>query len=190
MRTAAQTIYDCLTPTRQATILIPLQTNRPARLKSALLALLIFLPAAYLLAGKPWRPAVDQLVTESELIVIGKVTGIEPSLVKNPYGHPCALAEIRVTETLKGTPPKTLLVAVEAAPVYDEKGIQIPISTAYRYDLKHPEHTYVLFLAKPSVADAVFYVPAGNGSGIVDLDRDRPGDGPSELKTIRAFIRK
>ena len=159
-------------------------------LKSALLALLLVLPSSFLLAGKPWRPAVETLVSESKLIAIGKVTRIEPSLVKDKNGHPCALAEIRVTETLKGTPPKTLLVAVPAEPIYDDKGIQILISTAYRYDLKSVEHSYVLFLTKPSVADVVFYVPSGNGSGIVDLNLDRPGDGPAELERLRAHLRK
>ena len=162
----------------------PLKVLRPA------LFALLLLAAATLHAGKPWRPGVDQLVSESELIVIGKVISTEASLVKDKFGQPCALVKFRVTETLHGTAPKTLLVAVPAEPFYDEKGIQRLISSAYRYDLKLVEHTYVLYLAKPAVADAAYHVPAGSGSGIVDLNLDRPGDGPAELERLRAHLRK
>jgi len=160
-------------------------------LKRTLLTLLWLFPTATpLLAGKPWRPGLDRLVPESELIVLGKVTRIEPSLVTDKDGNPCFLAVIRVTGTLKGTPPKTLLVTVPAEPLYDAKGNPMLISTAYLYDLKAVEHSFVLFLRKPGDADVAYYVPAGSGSGIVDLDRERPGDGPEELDRLRAYLRE
>ena len=154
-----------------------------------LLFALILAASSIVVAGKPWRPALEQLVPESALIVVGNVTRIEPSLVKDKDGHPYSLAIIRVTETLKGTPPKTLLVTVPAEPIYDEKGIQLIISSAYLYDLKQVDHSFVLFLTKPADATAIYYVPAGLGSGIVDLNRDRAGDGPAELERLRAFPR-
>jgi hypothetical protein len=157
--------------------------------KAASLFAFLFLFAAFSLqAGKPWRPGIEQLERESELIVLGRITRVEPSFVADEQGRAYRLAVVEVTEVLKGTPPKTLLVPIIAEPLYDEKGAQLPRSTAYRYELKEVAHSYVLFLTKPPLAGASYYVPAGNGSGIVDLDQDRPGDGPAELQKIRTYL--
>ena len=154
-----------------------------------LLAALLLAPSL-VFAGKPWRPAVDRLVPESGLIVTGTVTSLKPSLITDKDKRRYDIAEVHVTETLKGTAPKVLLVAVQTDPRYNEKGEQILISSAFRYELKQGDHVYLLFLAKSPMADAVYYVPIHSGSGIVDLNSTRVGDGPKELQTLRDYLRE
>ncbi|MDB6151549.1 MAG: hypothetical protein JWL90_2 [Chthoniobacteraceae bacterium] len=146
----------------------------------------ILMPSPFLLAGKPWRPEVSQLAAESTVIVIGTVTSIEPSLVTDAMGHPCSIAEVKVRETLKGDPVQSLRVAMPAEPRYDQTGTPILASTAYRYELKAAEHSYLLFLIKPGIENAAYYVPAGSGSGIVDLNKK--DDGSRELERLRAHL--
>jgi hypothetical protein len=146
-------------------------------MRRSILLVLLLIPSA-LFAGKPWRPEAKTLMTESDLVVVGKVISLEPSLVKNEKGEACAIGEVQVEQTLKGDAPKTVRVAVVAEPVYDEKGMPIARSTAFRYELKRDDHRYLLYLKKVEA----YYVPAHFGSGIVDLNRDRPGDGPAELE--------
>lgn len=139
------------------------------------------------LAGKPWRPGVEKLVPESELIVVVKVTALKPSLITDKDKKSFAMAEVQVTETIKGTAPERLRVAVESEPEYDERGILIARSTAFRYELKAGDHSYLLYLQKPAT-DAVYFVPVHSGSGIVDLDSNRTGDGPKELDALRSYL--
>jgi hypothetical protein len=146
-------------------------------MRPLILCVLLLIPSG-LFAGKRWRPDAKTMIAQSDLVVVGKVTSLEPSLVKTEKGEPCAIAEVHVEQTLKGEPQKTARVAVFQEPVYDEKGMLIPRSTAYRYELKHDDHRYLLYLKKVES----YYVPAHFGSGIVDLNRDRPGDGPAELE--------
>ena len=150
----------------------------------------LLLSSLPLFAGKPWRPAIEQLVPQAELIVTGTVISLKPSLITDEKKHQYAIAEVRVTETVKGTPPKVLLVAVEAEPQYDEKGLPILASSAFRYELQQGDHSYLLFLAKPPMAGAVYYLPAHFGSGIVDLSSKRIGDGPQELQQLRDYLRE
>ncbi len=139
--------------------------------------LLLFSFPVVLFAGKPWRPEPKTMIQESDVVLVGKVLSVEPSLVKDEKGQPCSIAEVQVEKTLKGDAQKTVRVAVVAEPVYDADGQILPRSTAWRYDLKQNGHRYLLYLKKV----AAHYVPAHFGSGVVDLELDRPGDGPAEL---------
>lgn len=130
---------------------------------------------------------MEKLVPESELVVLAKVTALKPSLISDKDKKTFAMAEVQVTETIKGTAPERLRVAVESEPEYDERGMPIARSTAFRYELKAGEHLYLLYLQKPA-ADAVYYVPVHFGSGIVDLDSNRTGDGPKELESLRSYL--
>ncbi len=143
-----------------------------------------------LFAGKPWRPTVEQLVPKAELIVTGTVISLQPSLITDKNNHQYSIAEVRVAETLKGTAPEVLHVAVEVEPRYDEKGLPIPRPAAWRYELEQKDHLYLIFLAKPPIAGAVYYVPVHLGSGIIDLSSKRPGDGPEELQQLQEYLRE
>ena len=166
----------------------PISRPRVKRLQIFLAAFL--LSSSLLFAGKPWRPAVEKLVPEAELIVIATVTNLAPSLITDDEKHRYDIAEVRIAETLKGTAPTFLRVAVQVEPPYDEKGSPSIRSSAWRYELERGGHLYLLFLAKPPIAAACYYVPVHFGSGIVDLNSERSGDGPQELQRLRDYLRQ
>jgi hypothetical protein len=132
---------------------------------------------------------VEKLVPDAELIVLGKVMALKPSLITDKDKKSFAIAEVQVAETIKGSAPAHLRVAVESEPAYDEQGMPIARSTAFRYELQPGEHSYLLYLAKPA-ADAVYYTPVHFGSGIVDLNSNRSGDGPKELEALRSYLKQ
>jgi hypothetical protein len=151
---------------------------------------MVCLAATMAFAGKPWRPAIQQLADEAELIVIGKVLAIQPSRIIDSEGRRFALAEISSSETLKGQTRDLIRVAVEALPRYDERGVPIPMSSAWRYELQPGDHEYLLFLSRPGVADATYFVPAHDGSGIIDLRPGQPNSLPNAVKDLREALRK
>ena len=142
------------------------------------------------LAGMPWRPSIEQLSAESDLIVIGKVHELCPSLITDSEKRRFAVAEIFSSETLKGKPHDVLRVAVETPPRYDEKGFPIPLSSAWRYELEPGEHEYLLFLSRSSSPDTVYFLPCHSGSGIIDLRPNHQNSQADAIDQLREVLRK
>ena len=141
-------------------------------------------------AGKPWRPSIDQLSVDADLIVVGKVHALHPSLISDSENRRFAIAEMYSSETLKGKPQDVLRVAVETPLRYDEKGFPIPLSSAWRYELEPGNHEYLLFLCRPDSKGAVYFAPCHSGSGIVDLRPDHPNSLADATERVREVLRK
>lgn len=141
-------------------------------------------------AGMPWRPSIEDLSRESDLIVIGRVLAIQPSLITDPEGRRFGIAEIATSETVKGKSDNVIRVAVETPPRYDEKGFPIPLSSEWRYDLNAGDHEYLLFLSRPTIQGAVYFVPAHSGSGIIDLRPNHRNSESGAVENLRKILQK
>ena len=145
-----------------------------------------------LLAGKPFRGPVSTLIPASKAIVMGQVLSLHPVYFRNERGEPQAVAKVKVLEQFYGgelrkTAGDFLVLTDYAQFVYDEKGRLMAKNTGWRYWLEPGPQRYLLFLdIEP---DSSLYRPIDGGSGIINLDSDRPGDGPQYLDQLKTELK-
>jgi len=146
-------------------------------------------------AGKPFRKPVKDLAHRADIIMLGRVVSLHPSLLKNSQGHPQAVAEVDVFEILKGDNSWIhdnkvyVMTNYQDHTMFDENGKIISLTTEWRYWMQPDSQKYLLFLKGEKEKGAFqVYRPLDKGSGVVEITNDRNGIGNEYLVELRRVL--
>ena len=127
----------------------------------------IFLICTNSIASRTSRDSPESLIKKAEIIVLGDVVKIHPSLIVNDLGHPVGIAEIKVKEIFKGTVPEIIFVPTDySGPTYDKYGKFIRPTSIQTFPSSSGDKNILCFLNERDYEKSNAYMPVQGSSGL------------------------